>query len=177
MNRKEIILDFTSLLDVTLIVIFFFVIFSNLNNQAIQRDYEAKTKQVEKKEEQLQQEIDMVQQSSGRQGENVGEMLQFSRGDNLKIVLYSDDKNQHIVIRKDVESIQVNLDNNFEENFESEFDKIGYKKKSTILCEYIYNGSEIGSNKAYERVKNILLKMKINYKYLYISETDTSLGE
>ena len=33
MKKKDIVLDFTSLLDVTLIVIFFFVLFSNLEEQ------------------------------------------------------------------------------------------------------------------------------------------------
>ena len=32
MKKKDILLDFTSLLDVTLILIFFFVIFSHLDN-------------------------------------------------------------------------------------------------------------------------------------------------
>ena len=50
MKKKDILLDFTSLLDVTLILIFFFVIFSHFDNVQ-------STAQIEDKESKLESQI------------------------------------------------------------------------------------------------------------------------
>ena len=47
MKKRDVILDFTSLLDVTLIVIFFFVIFSHLDTEDNRAKTEAKVAELE----------------------------------------------------------------------------------------------------------------------------------
>ena len=47
MKKRDVILDFTSLLDVTLIVIFFFVLFSHLDSQENKARTDAKVQELE----------------------------------------------------------------------------------------------------------------------------------
>ena len=42
MKKRQIILDFTSLLDVIMIILFFFIIFSNLETDNLRKDLEDK---------------------------------------------------------------------------------------------------------------------------------------
>ena len=97
MKRRDVILDFTSLLDVTLIVIFFFVIFSNLDSQANKARTDAKVQELDaavqqaenreanakELEEQLQKDIDTVKESDVRRGANTKEILVFNKDENV----------------------------------------------------------------------------------------------
>lgn len=101
MKKRDVMLDFTSLLDVTLIVIFFFVLFSHLDSQenkirtdakvqelevAIQ-DAEDREAEADALAKQLENEISIVKEYSDRQASNVSEMLEFNRSENVKIIL------------------------------------------------------------------------------------------
>ena len=93
MKKRDIILDFTSLLDVTLIVIFFFVLFSHLDGQANKARTDEKIQELEtavqqaetreakalELEEKLQKEIATVKESNKRQGSNINELISFIR--------------------------------------------------------------------------------------------------
>ena len=46
MKKRQIILDFTSLLDVIMIILFFFIIFSSLETDNLKKDLEDKQQQV-----------------------------------------------------------------------------------------------------------------------------------
>ena len=101
MKKRDVILDFTSLLDVTLIVIFFFVLFSHLDSQENKNRTDTKVQELEiaiqnaeaREEEanelakQLESEISIVKEYSDRQASNVSEMLEFNRSENVKIIL------------------------------------------------------------------------------------------
>ena len=101
MKKRDVILDFTSLLDVTLIVIFFFVLFSHLDEQENKARTDAKVQEMqvaiqeaEDRESdanelvnQLEEELGIVQEYSDRQASNVSEMLEFNKSENIKIIL------------------------------------------------------------------------------------------
>ena len=101
MKKRDIILDFTSLLDITLIVIFFFVLFSHLDSEENKAITEAKVKELEiaiekadAKEanaaelvEQLEQEIRIVREVDERQAANVEELLSYQKSGNIKMIL------------------------------------------------------------------------------------------
>ena len=87
MKKKDILLDFTSLLDVTLILIFFFVIFSHFDNVQSTAQIEDKESKLESQindaaeresqaqelKEQLEYEIGIVQDADDRAKDNVEE--------------------------------------------------------------------------------------------------------
>ena len=101
MKKRDVILDFTSLLDVTLIVIFFFVLFSHLDGQVNKLKTEKKIQELEtaiQKAEareadadelviQFDKELSIVRDNSERQASNILELINYNRNQNLKIIL------------------------------------------------------------------------------------------
>ena len=115
MNKREIILDFTSLLDVIMIILFFFIIFSHLETEdaklasqaaqqnAIEREEQAEQKleeadrlleeadrlleEAERKEKQATEKLNEADLAGKRQGENVEGIVEFSRNLNIRVYL------------------------------------------------------------------------------------------
>lgn len=115
MNKRNIILDFTSLLDVIMIILFFFILFSHLETEdakltleaaqqnAAQREEEADKKledadkkfedaeklleEAEKKEQEANEKLNEAELAGDRQGENVEGITDFSRNLNVRIKL------------------------------------------------------------------------------------------
>ena len=114
MKKRDVILDFTSLLDVTLIVIFFFVLFSHLDSEenktrtdAKMQELEIAIQEAEDREEkasalgeQLENEISIVKEYSDRQGSNVSEILEFNRSENVKMILDMTSENWSVRVIK-----------------------------------------------------------------------------
>ena len=57
------------------------------------------------------------------------------------------------------------------------FEDAGLTNDNTILCDFVYNGEIPGTHAAYKKVKNGLAAVQHDYNFLYISETDLSIGE
>jgi hypothetical protein len=192
MKKREIILDFTSLLDVTLIIIFFFVLFSNLDSQqnkarTDEKVQEMKTaiEEAENREviadelaHQLEDEISIVRDESERRADNISGMLEYNKSENIKLILVMEDSNWKIRVTrgKNIVSI-INGSENIENNMISAFEEAGYEAENTVFCEFIYNGSEPGTHSAYRLITEGLDDIrKQQYNYLFISETDLSIG-
>ena len=192
MKKRDIILDFTPLLDVTLIIIFFFVIFSNLDSQANKARTDAKEKELaeavqqaesreasaKELEEQLQREIDSLKESDSRRGSNASEILYFKRSDNIKIILdIEDDSWNARVVGKNEIMATITEKDSIGEKLLQVLNDAGYSNDDTVFCDFVFDGSKPGSFSAYRRLKDELSAIQKNYKYLYISETDLSIGE
>lgn len=192
MKRRNIILDFTSLLDVTLIVIFFFVIFSNLDSQANKARTDEKIHELEiavqqaenretsakKLEEQLKEEIASVKETNIRGGSNASEILEFNNDENIKIVLdmESGSWSARIICNKQLMET-VNKGDSFSEKLNQALSAAGYTKNDTIFCDFVFDGSEPGSHSAYRMIGSGLNSVRTDYRYLYVSETDLSIGD
>ncbi len=192
MKKTDIILDFTPLLDVTLIVIFFFVIFSHFDSQetkakldektheldtAIQQAEVRETKAIEL-EEQLQNEIEMVKDSDIREGSNIDEIRSFSKGENIKIIINMNDNPWTVqIVDKTAMVGKISNGEKFSKKLITILEDDGHSIDDTILCEFIYYGSVPGTNAAYKTVISGLNEVRSIYRYIYISETDMSIGE
>ncbi len=192
MKRKDIFLDFTSLLDVTLILIFFFVIFSQLEgeeNDRLTQDaltkYESATQEAEDREEvagelleQLKGELEMVRDEDERGGANLEEMLAFAKGSNVKLMLSMDGANWSVkVMREDKVLARIAKDEDVKVRLIEVLQDAGYQAKDTLLCEFIFDGSEAGTASAYRKISAALEGLKGTFAYFYCSETDLSVGE
>ncbi len=191
--KKDVLLDFTSLLDVTLIVIFFFVIFSNLENQQtkarvdekinelaheIQEAEEKQTEAIQLAEE-LQKEIAFVQEYDERKAANEAEMINFMRGENLKLIMVVSSSSKwrlkvtgsgdYFTVIESGEDVAAQLFNSLK--------NMGLDGDKTILCNLIYNGDEVGSRTAYNIVKRVMAEIRKEYPYFYVSEADISVEE
>ena len=119
MKKRDILLDFTSLLDVTLILIFFFVIFSHMDNAQNTAKTEEKEAELESQlndaaeresqakdlMEKLEYELGIVENADDRAKDNVEEILEFTKGTNLKLILEMQDGKWTLIVSGKNEAI------------------------------------------------------------------------
>lgn len=181
MKKKELILDFTSLLDVTLIIIFFFVIFSHFDSVENKARVEKEVQKLETQNAQLEREIDMVRESSERRAQNVSGQLEFGRSENVKVLMTQKEGTPQATIKKGEELLTTFMldgeSSNCYESVKNALKEAGYDKGNTIFCEFIYNGDSPLSYHAYKKVRGALDKIQEEYKTFYISETNVETGE
>lgn len=185
------ILDFTSLLDVTLIVIFFFVLFSHLDSQENKARTDAKVQELEvaiqeaedRESEadalakQLENEISIVKEYSNRQASNVSEMLEFNRSENIKIILDMNADNWSVrVIKGDLVISTVMGSDNIGIDLKKALVDAGYDNTKTVFCDFVFDGSLPGTASAYRQIKKGIEDVSKEYNYFYSSETDLSIG-
>lgn len=131
-NKREIILDFTSLLDIIMMLLFFFVIFAQLDsnqaienaeskaNEQIQQAHEAQAEAEEqflKAENELKEAeniradaehaLNEIKQSNERNGANIEGILDFDNGINLKLFLQYENNNWNMKVKSGKERIGV----------------------------------------------------------------------
>ncbi len=192
MKRKDIFLDFTSLLDVTLILLFFFVMFSHFdsvssNKKVKEAEQAAKVRieeaalreeEADRLSQKLENELKIVTEASERNGSNVSELLAYNRDRNLKILMDEEDGGYslRIITEGEVKSV-LSVKEGMSGELKSVIAETGYDTDDTILCEYIFDGSAAGSRQAYIAVTEGLGLLSEEYRYLYISETDLSKRE
>ena len=192
MKKKDILLDFTSLLDITLILIFFFVIFSHFDNVQSTAQIEDKESKLESQindaaeresqaqelKEQLEYEIGIVQNADDRAKDNVEEILEFTKGTNLKLILEMQDGKWTLVVSSKNEVIsRIAAGDDVEARLADALESSDYAYGDTILCDFVYNGSQAGTVSAYRKITKAMEAIQEEYKYLYYSETDLSVGE
>lgn len=192
MKKRDIFLDFTSLLDVTLIVIFFFVIFTHFENEQNKAQVESKTQELQdaiteadEREaeaqdlmEQLEQEIAIVEESSERRASDVSEILEFNRSENIKMILDMLDSGWSIRILHGEEVVAVvSSTGDVGADIISALESAGYDADMTIFCDFVFNGSEGGTARAYRTINEALTEARTVYSHMYVSETDLSIGE
>ncbi len=191
MTRKDLLLDFTSLLDVTLIVIFFFVLFSHLDSEQMREETDRKLREYDTAiaaaqdsrqtadtlAQELADELSRIREAEGRQGENLEEMRDFDRSLNLKVFL--DMKEGGWVLRivrdQELKAVLTGHDDMAEDLLDA-FEAAGYDREQTVFCDFVYDGSAGGTRAAYRAVKNGFREVISSYRFLYISETNLSVG-
>ena len=192
MKKRDIFLDFTALLDVTLIVIFFFVLFSHLENEENKmlvdekvKEYETAIKEVNDREEtandlikQLEQELEIIRNSDERQAEDAQAILEYRAGKNLKMVLDLEEGSFVVYVNKNKENIaKININSNLSTELLKAMENTGYMKEDTIFCDIVFDGLNKGSNKAYQIMMDALDDMQNKFPNMYYSITNVSIGK
>lgn len=172
MKKRQIILDFTSLLDVIMIILFFFIIFSNLETDNLKKDLEDKQQQVSAELEEADSAVD-------RSGENTDAIMDFSENKNLKLHLDMNGENGWTLkfakgeeIVKEITKADISV---MTDEVRELFKEQGYTADNTILIEFSYNATESGTTSAYLDTMKIINTMKSEYTHLFYSETDVSV--
>lgn len=190
---REIILDFTPLLDVTLIILFYFIMFSHMGAAEVQAKAEkaiadANAAQAEASEA-IQEATAKAKEAEARKNAyeeadnhaaEIGDALvEFDSNNNLQLILSGENDNQKLVIKqgnKIVETVEESIlkaeDAALANALLSSMDKIGYTEDNIILCTFIFNSNNFGSHKAIDNIENALEAIKKNYNNLYISDND-----
>lgn len=203
MNKREIILDFTSLLDVIMIILFFFILFSHLETEdaknalqnaqqnAFEREEQAEQKleDAEKlleeatlKEQQAAEKLVEAELAGERQGENVEGITDFSHNQNIRVILkmISGSNKWGLLVYKGEQQIANIPNENVEsmaQSFTEALSEIGCNKDDTLLCVYVYDATQAGTASADNDVQKIFNEIKVQYKHFFYSELDTSIFE
>lgn len=185
MKMRDIVLDFTPLLDITLILLFFFILFGHLEVEQAQSVLDEKAAQAEtamvqaqQLEEQLEEELALLQSAGERQGSNIQSMMTFNRSRNIKLILNMEDSGRELKVFRGEElirAVSIHSEDVAADLFHALMDA-GYREDDTVLCEFLLDGTQPGTAAAYRTVSDALLVLKGDYPYLYDSETDISLG-
>lgn len=200
MKKRQIILDFTSLLDVIMIILFFFIIFSNLETDNLRKDLEDKQQQVsseleeakakndkanellgeaQEKNEQTDKRMEEANSAVDRSGDNADAIMDFSENKNLKLHLdMSGESGWTLKFAKGEEIIKEVPKADISEmtdEVRALFAEQGYTADNTILIEFSYDATENGTTSAYLDTMKIITAMKNEYEHLFYSETDVSV--
>lgn len=201
MNKRKIILDFTSLLDVIMIILFFFILFSHLETEdakismraaqqsAIEREEQAAQllEDVDKlledamrKERQAAEKLDEAELAGERQGENVEGITDFSRNLNIRVKLkmISGSSSWSLLVYKgEQQAAEIPKGEvvSMSQAFLNALSDMGCEKDDTLLCMYIYDAAQAGTASADRAARKVFDEVKGQYKHFFYSELDTSL--
>lgn len=200
-RKKEAVLDFTSLVDVTLIILFFFILFSYLETDkakkeaeqimseakaisetADERESEAeiKIKEAEKARQEALDELEAIRNINENAARNLEAIQEFGRSENavIRMEMLADGSIADIMFFKGDEladRVSGSASATLVSGIKVAFEKFGYSDDSPVLCSFIYDSSEKGSYSAYASVNTAFSEIRMKYKNLYISETDNSI--
>lgn len=196
-RREEIFLDFTPLLDVTLILLFFFLLFASLQTAEVRETLEEQTAQAQKTQAELdrqveeygyltekaeallqgaQEEMDLIEASDPRKASNLKAMMAFNRSANLMLILDMEDETLRIF--RGSELLRSADPRGDLQNILSDvLLNSGYDRDDTVFCDFILDGAQPGTASAYRRIHEELFFLKGDFPYFYYSETDLSVGK
>lgn len=200
-RKREIILDFTSLLDVIMIILFFFILFSHIETIDAKSRYEAamsdadavlaeadermqaaesRMEEAKALHEEAQTKLDNLEEENPRSAANIDGIAEFSKGLNLRLQLTAKGDSWSVSLcRADQGSesfaeISYGTAEAMAQSITHALGAIGYTKQDTILAIFVYDGNLGGSKAAYDKLHDAFDRMKKEYKYLYISDLDIS---
>lgn len=194
---QEILLDFTTLLDIMMLILFFFVLFSHLDTERAMGDAEqmrneasaqmaladsmmdnaARTeREAIARAERAEEAERRYREADSQHAADITAIEAFSEGQNLRLTLLQDDADWALRIQQgDAEPFLLESGNVNAERLtavlRSEFQ---CKPTDTQLCVFLYDGSARGSRASYMTVHEALTAMRTDFPHLYVSETDIS---
>lgn len=197
-SKREIILDFTPLLDVMMLILFFFILFANTNYQnKIEEAEEAKKEAQSKidtyneKIEELEEELNALDSAGNTNGEAIDSLYKYKQDLFLRLKLKKEEKsvgeaskkiwNIHVYYDNTEIGIINDINEHSIEKCSNEFLKIlsdnKFNKDENLICELIINTSEGGSLESYVYTSEILKRIEKDYKYLFVPQTPIDTDE
>lgn len=198
-RTKEILLDFTPLLDVIMIILFFFLLFSKMNTDTVlqdaeeqkqaaysasqeaaaaQSDAEAAKERADQAQQEYEDELAKLKDADRKQGAVAEALEAFGRGENLQIQLeMSAVRWQLLVTGADDFSEIIFSEDMSGGALEGAFEDAGYTPDDAVLCTFIYDGDAPVSREAHAAVMRAIDEAKQHYTLFYLSETDISKGK
>lgn len=192
MSKRKIDLDFSSLVDIALIVIFVFAIFGRMNSAEQEARAEAKIDALEvsvaeaeereayseKKRQQSEEELRAMRDSAERYMETAEGVLEYVKGGNAKLILQMQESGWKVrLISKDTVVAEIDSKADMGKELIMGFQAMGYDTGNTVFCDFVFDGSLPGSAAAYRKITKGLEVVLEQYEFLYYSETDVSVGK
>lgn len=190
MKIREIILDFTSLLDVIMIILFFFILFStfDVENAAdkakeAENSYNSLIEENQQEQEEWREkasaEWDRIMQADENAAKNQealiayneGKVISFNlhdveKGDIWKLSILSGNKKLNKISSDDVRYLRDKLRETIKD--------AGYSTDDVIICTLTFDGDAFGTEKAVPTVENAIIDIQRDYKNLYFTTINTT---
>ncbi len=205
-NKREIILDFTSLLDVIMLILFFFVIFAQLGtNNAMDKaeklQAEAQQKQEEADEEwkkankalqEAETELKELQQANAlAEAIIINGASDFDKALRLKLVLdgnrddwtisvqFAEEKEGKIEYTKAgaISDVRNRDTDALAKDFELIIIDSGYSKEDAFLCDLMFNSTDGGSNIAEINTEKMIKNFRDDLRYKYVFVSLVDISE
>lgn len=198
-NKREVILDFTSLLDVIMLILFFFVIFAQIDSSNAVESANNDAQQAIQYANQIMQEANDSQANADAMMADAEQMQDyamavvsnstsnFDKAIQLQLDLKLENEKWKIDItesgKKEILDTIGNVRERKPEELAEEFDKFissySYSTSDAILINLVYGSDIAGSRKSKEHSDEMirLLRDKYNYQYLFSTTVDISAKE
>ncbi|MCR4645144.1 MAG: hypothetical protein K5695_07015 [Oscillospiraceae bacterium] len=189
MKMREIILDFTSLLDVIMIILFFFIL--NYRQEMKTRTEQAEqtaAQAVAAAEQQTAEAEALMQEAEGAlaamegsaQADNIREMVAFGNAENINIYLVTEPEGWRLDVYKGeafVNSVTDRKSDRIGWELTQIFQSEGYAPDATMLCVFSYNGRAGQTEDAYNIVMEAFSQIKTGNKRFFYTVVDTSVTQ
>lgn len=198
-NKREVILDFTSLLDVIMLILFFFVIFAQIDSSNAVESANNDAQHAIQYANQIMQEANDSQANADAMMADAEQMQDyamavvsnstsdFDKAIQLQLDLKLENEKWKIDItesgKKEILDTIENVRERKPEELAEEFDKFissySYLTSDAILINLVYGSDIAGSRKSKEHSDEMirLLRDKYNYQYLFSTTVDISAKE
>lgn len=189
MKVREIILDFTSLLDIVMIILFFFILFStidvdNISEQAKEAEasYTEMKEECEKEQEewrkQASEEWERILSADENAAKNQQALITYNEGSGLSF-------NLHEVQRSNIWTLSVvsggkkigeisSETKDLRGDIKSLIKKAGYDTEDVIIGTLTYDGYSFGTEEAVPTIVNAVSYVQREYKNLYFTTVNIS---
>jgi hypothetical protein len=181
MKLREIILDFTSLLDVIMIILFFFVLYStidtkNVLNNAKEAEQTYNNLIVEQQElnEEAENELERLKSADKNAATNQKALNAFEKGDYFDFRLDVADKSDNWSLTISFGKEKLGMINSREADdikgsIKDILMKSGFAADDTYLCILSYDGEQFGTAKAFKEIDEAIDGIQREYPNLYFS--------
>ena len=195
MKVREIILDFTSLLDVIMIILFWFILnyqteTTKIRDQAQAAEQAASEAQVIAEEQQAQaeelrqtaqDELDALAGVNERQASILSAMMEYRQGRSLNLTLVNRSSYWYLEVSIGTDEVLGRVYDEDEKRIGLELNRMlneaGFAPDATIFCVFSYDSSAPGSREAYQSVTRELKNLQLGNNQFSYTETDRAIPE
>ncbi len=200
MKKSEIILDFTSLLDVTMIILFFFIINYNAQTNKLQEEAQSEMEQArsieaqaqadmerlesdraefEKERDELREqaalEMERLNGANDRTARSIEAMALFEREQSIRLILIKSESGWALEIYSGEEILRtVEKGTDIPAAIKDTFENAGFTSDDVLLVQFLFDSDMPGSHGAKTSVDRALDRIRTDYPYLYCATVDTS---
>lgn len=191
--KRKISLDFTSLLDITMIILFFFLINFKFSvddikaeasaqmeaaaaqSERLEADKQSLEEEKEAWQKQAEAELEKIRETDKNAADNAEALLDFKNGHFISIDLEINKENVwKMTVRRGETEIGTiaSADNpNISDEFVTMLNREKFKKDDVIICVFKYNKKSFGSRYADNIIFKELKKAEYNFTNLYLAKS------
>lgn len=195
-RARDILLDFTTLLDIMMLIMFFFVLFSHLDTERAMGEAEQVRKEASAQMELADSMIDdaarterealaraeraeeaerRYREADSRHASDIAAIGAFADGQNLKLTLLQDDADWALRVQMGDSELLLEAGTVNRTRLGNVLrTEMHCMPTDTLLCILLYDGGAPGSRSAYNTVHTVMTALREDFPHLYVSETDIS---